>query len=239
MRGFLAAMVLLAAGCGMAWAGPPYLSDDPEPTDYKHFEIYAFGLGTQSEAGLAGETGIDFNYGGAPDLQLTAVIPLAFDEAGHTGLGNVELAAKYRFLHQDEDGIDLAVFPRLFLPSAASNVGDRHGAFLLPFWAEKDFGKWNIFGGGGCELNRGDDGQDFCMGGVAITREVIENVRAGLEVFRQGADSKGGRVATALGGGLTWDIDDNHHLMGYWGPGLQNVAATGHSNIYVAMLFTF
>lgn len=25
-----------------ALAGPPYLSDDPEPTDYKHFEIYTF-----------------------------------------------------------------------------------------------------------------------------------------------------------------------------------------------------
>jgi len=29
-----------------AYAGPPYVSDDPEPTDYRHFEIYTFNSGT-------------------------------------------------------------------------------------------------------------------------------------------------------------------------------------------------
>ncbi len=87
-------LALVLGTCVPALAGPPYLSDDPEPTDYGHFEIYAFGLGSESDSGWAGESGIDFNYGGAPDLQLTAVVPLAYDEQGHAGLGNVELAAK-------------------------------------------------------------------------------------------------------------------------------------------------
>ena len=185
-----------------------------------------------------GRDRIDFNYGGAPDLQLTTVLPLAYDQTGRTGLGNVELAAKYRFAHQEEDGIDLSVFPRVFLPSISRGIGDQHAAFLLPLWAEKDFGKWGIYGGGGCEINRGDDGQNSCLGGMAVTREVAEGVRLGLEVFHQGADSKSGRVATALGGGLTWDLDDNHHLLAYWGPSPQNIDATGRSNAYVAMLFT-
>jgi hypothetical protein len=47
-------------------AGPPYLSDDPEPTDYKHYEIYTFGNGTATRDGRSGEMGIDFNYGAAP-----------------------------------------------------------------------------------------------------------------------------------------------------------------------------
>jgi hypothetical protein len=29
-----------------ALAGPPYVSDDPEPTDYRHFEIYTFSNGS-------------------------------------------------------------------------------------------------------------------------------------------------------------------------------------------------
>lgn len=238
MRPLLIATALLA-GCGAAWAGPPYLSDDPEPTDVKHFEIYAFALGTQSRDGMAGETGIDFNYGGAPDLQLSTVLPLAYDEAGRTGLGNIELAAKYRFAHQKENGFDVSIFPRLFLPSMSRRVGDQHAAFLLPVWAEKDFGKWSIFGGGGCEINHGDDGQNFCLGGGAVTREVAEGLRLGLEVFHQGADRQGGRVTTSLGGGVTWDIDEHHHLMAYWGPGLQNIDVTGRSNAYAAMQFTF
>src|ERR1700736_5368867 len=88
-----------------AIAGPPYFSDDPEPTDYKHFEIYAFTNGLTARDGTAGQSGIDFNYGAAPDLQLTATVPAGFSDTmgGSTEVdpGNVELAAKYRFLHQD------------------------------------------------------------------------------------------------------------------------------------------
>jgi hypothetical protein len=142
-------------------AGPPYLTDDPEPTDYKHFEIYNFTNGTATRADTNGEAGIDINYGGAPNLQLTATIPAAYSLpnggplAG--GFGNVELAAKYRFLTQQNFGLDVAVFPRVFLPSGSSNVGARHASYLLPVWMQKDWGPWSAFGGGGCEINRGRD----------------------------------------------------------------------------------
>jgi hypothetical protein len=69
------ALVWLAAMAHPAFAGPPYVSDDPEPTDYKHFEIYTFNSGTTTQSGTSGAAGIDFNYGAAPDLQLTLAIP--------------------------------------------------------------------------------------------------------------------------------------------------------------------
>jgi len=120
-----------------AMAGPPYLTDDPEPTDYNHFEIYTFNNGTLTRSGTSGESGIDLNYGGAPNLQLTVTVPLAYYEAAGGplvgGLGNVELAAKYRFLTQDVAGLDVAVFPRVFLPSAASNVGEQHASFYCRY----------------------------------------------------------------------------------------------------------
>ena|ERR1700676_4935194 len=94
--------VLLVALARPTFAGPPYVSDDPVPTDYKHFEIYTFNSGTTTQGGSSGATGIDFNYGAAPDLQLTATLPAGFDRpAGgkpSISLSNVELAAKYRFL---------------------------------------------------------------------------------------------------------------------------------------------
>src|ERR1700739_3882137 len=131
MGRLMVACILLAVLVRPASAGPPYLSDDPEPTDYKHYEIYTFNAGTSARAGADGETGIDFNYGAAPDLQLTATLPLGFaNEIGgpsQFGLSNIELAAKYRFLHQSQVGWDVAVFPRLFLPSP-SNGGDKNEA---------------------------------------------------------------------------------------------------------------
>ena len=235
-RFVLLAWTLMAAP---VLAGPPYLSDDPEPTDYQHFEIYAYGNGALSQAGMAGETGIDFNYGGATDLQLTAVLPLAYDEQGRTGLGNVELAAKYRFLHQDVDGWDVSVFPRLFLPSISNKVGAHHASFLLPFWAEKDFGPWQFFGGGGCTLNHSHDGdRDFCQGGAVLTREIAEGLRLGVEIFHQTRDAVDGKSSTNLGAGLTYDISENYHFLSYWGPGVQNVRETGRGVWYSALLFT-
>lgn len=233
--GVIAAGLCLAAP---ASAGPPYLSDDPEPTDYQHFEIYAFGAGNRTDAGTAGATGIDFNYGGAPNLQLTAVLPLEYDETGHAGLGNIELAAKYKFLHQEDIGFDVAVFPRVFLPSISS-LGDDHAAFMLPVWLQKDIGKWSMFGGGGCVYNRGHGSQDFCFEGWAVTREIMDGVRLGAELFHQGASEMGGPVSTTIGFGGVFDLDEHHHLLAWYGPGLENAAMVGRDNFYVSMLFSF
>ena len=72
VRSWRAVAIVLLGLAQPALAGPPYLSDDPEPTDYKHYEIYTFSNGTATRDGRSGEAGIDFNYGAAPNLQLTA-----------------------------------------------------------------------------------------------------------------------------------------------------------------------
>ena len=50
--------LMLALTANQAAAGPPFVSDDPEPTDYQHFEIYSFTTGTTTRDGLAGQSGI-------------------------------------------------------------------------------------------------------------------------------------------------------------------------------------
>jgi len=147
-------VVTMLALTHSALAGPPYVSDDPEPTDYKHFEIYTFSNGTATRGDIGGASGIDFNYGAAPNLQLTATLPAGFDRPGLGrtifGLSNIELAAKYRFLHQDSFGLDVSVFPRVFLPSGSTNIGNNTASLLLPVWVQKDWsGGWSAFGGGG------------------------------------------------------------------------------------------
>ncbi|HEY5047496.1 MAG TPA: transporter, partial [Rhizomicrobium sp.] len=228
---------------GHAAAGPPYISDDPEPTDYQHFEIYAYTDGTTTRDGAAGEAGIDFNYGAAPDLQLTAVMPLGYESpaAAQTtaGLGNIALAAKYRFLHQSDFGFDVAVFPRLFLPSDWPYAGTRHTSFFLPVWIEKDWGDWSMFGGGGCELNRGENSQNFCQAGWVLARKILPDLQLGAELFHQTADTRGGGATTGIGAGFIYDINENYHLMAYLGPGIQNAAANDQNAWYAAIQFTF
>ena len=226
-----------------AQAGPPYLSDDAEPTDFQHYEIYAFSNGDVGDSGSGGEAGIDFNYGATPDLQLTAVLPAAYARPngapGAVSLGNIELAGKYRFLHQDHIGVDVAVFPRVFLPAGSAMVGERHVSFLLPIWLEKDWGKWSSFGGGGCVLNRGGDSRNFCLAGGAVAYQLLPKLQIGGEVFHRSADTRAGRAATVLGAGLKYDVSDNYHLLGYIGPTVQNAAETARYTWYASVLFTF
>jgi Putative MetA-pathway of phenol degradation len=216
---------------------------EKEPTDYRHFEIYTFTNGTATRDGTSGEGGIDFNYGGAPNLQLTATVPAAYNipslGPSALNLGNVELAAKYRFLTQQDFGLDVAIFPRVFLPSASPAVGERHASFLFPLWMEKDWGQWSAYGGGGCEINRGGNSENFCLMGAVVTRQITPSLQMGLEVFHQTPDTQGGLATTSLGVGLRYDLSDNFHLLGYLGRGVQNVAQTDQFNWYTSILFTF
>ena len=43
-------------------AGPPYLTDDPVPTDTGHWEIYAFGAGEGRRSTVDADAGTDLNY---------------------------------------------------------------------------------------------------------------------------------------------------------------------------------
>src|ERR1700682_4681001 len=226
-----------------ALAGPPYVSDDPEPTDYKHFEIYTFSNGTATRGGIGGATGIDFNYGAAPDLQLTATLPIGFDRptSANTsfGLSNIELAAKYRFLHQDSFGLDVSAFPRGFLPSPSTNVGNRSASLLLPVWVQKDWsGGWSAFGGGGCVISS-DAAQNFCLTGGVVTYQLLPKLQLGVELSHQTADGSGTPASTSVGLGARYDINDTYHLLGYIRRGIQNADETDQVSWYASVLFTF
>lgn len=226
-----------------AFAGPPYLTDDPEPTDTHHFEIYAFNSGTVTRDGAGGETGIDFNYGAAPDLQLTATVPVGFDRTSgerlHYGFSNLELAAKYRFLHQEGFGLDVSFFPRVFLPSGSNTIGDNRTSFLMPIWAQKDWNKdWSTFGGGGCVISdRGT--KDFCQAGLVVTYLVQPDLQVGPELFHQTADVHGTPASSSIGFGVRYDVNDTYHVLGYVNRGVENPSQTDQFSWYTAVLFTF
>ena len=226
-----------------ALAGPPYVTDDPQPTDYHQFEIYLFNGGTNTRDGTSGATGIDFNYGGARDLQLTAVLPLTFDDpntgATATGIGNVELAAKYKFLHQDDSGLDVAFFPRLFLPAISANAGKNHFSLLLPLFVGKSWDDWSTFGGGGCTINHGGGSQNFCQTGWTVTRQFTPKLNIGVEIYHETANTIGGKATTGLDVGAVYEINEIFHLMARVGPGIQNAADTNRYAWYVALLSTF
>ncbi len=226
--------VLLALVATPALAGPPYVTDDPQPTDHRHYEVYLFTAASYVPGATTGAGGIDFNYGGAPNLQLTAVVPLAFDTSPgrHAGPGNVELAAKYEFLHQKTAGLDLSLFPRVFVPSGGTRFGPGRTALLLPLWGERDWGKWSLFGGGGYQIN---PGRDFWTGGIAVSRALGDRASVGAEVYHHGPDARDARAFTGLSLGGTYRLSPHWSVIGSAGPGIENARAQGQVAAYAAL----
>ena len=233
---WIAAAAMLATPI---WAGPPFVSDDPEPTDTGHWEVYGFAAGTHVPGETDGGAGLDLNYGGAKDLQLTAVLPLNYQTGpgGTVGLGNVELAIKYKFLHQSEGTLvpDVAFFPRAFVPTAGQRFGTGRVSLLLPLWAQKDFGKWSLFGGGGYTINPGAGQRNFWLTGVGLSRAIGDRVMLGGEIYRQTADADDGRRFTAVNFGGSYRLSKHWSLLASGGPGIEHRRSQGRAVFYAAL----
>jgi hypothetical protein len=225
-----AAPLVLIAVSSAAWAGPPYVTDDPQPTDLHHWEIYAFGAAEGAHRSWGGAAGLDLNYGAIPGVQLTATLPLDFvHDAGRTSThgGDIELGVKYRFLHREAAGVDLAIFPRLILPTAGHRFGTGRTQVLLPVWAEKDSGPWSLFGGGGYTINPGAGNRDFWQGGVALTREVSSRLSIGGEATLDGPAAVGAHATAGLGIGGVYQLGGPFALLVSGGPTHEHHGPTG------------
>ena len=216
-----AALALLGAGAP-ALGGPPYLTDDPIPTETGHWEVYAFTAGEGRGSDFADETGLDLNYGPIKGVQLTATLPLGFTHEPHegwrAGTGDVEFGVKYRFVDDERSGFSAAIFPRAILPTASHASGEQT-RFLLPLWIGKDFrGGTSIFGGGGYTINPGSGNRDFWQAAVAVTHDFSKKLSLGAEFTRQGADNISGTAQTRAGLGTIVQLTEHLNLLASGGP---------------------
>jgi hypothetical protein len=235
---------LLAAGS--AWAGPPFRTDDPEPIDYQHTEVYLFSTGTETAAGTTGfGPALEANYGLLPDTHIHMIVPMAFNvpEAGtsYVGAGDIELGVKYRFVHQTGTIPDVAVFPLVELPSGnfEEGLGNGRAQYFLPVWAQKDFGKeWTVYGGGGYWINPGPNNKNYGFTGVLLQRNITEKTFIGGEIFHQTASMIGGKDMTAfnIGGGV--GLVGDLQLLWSVGSGIQH-NSTDRISWYFALYHTF
>lgn len=217
-----ATALVLASVARPVWAGPPYLTDDPVPTDTGHWEIYAFTAGEGRRSTIDDDTGVDLNYGPANGVQLTATLPLSFShergDGWRGGTGDVELGVKYRFAHDEDAGLSAAIFPRVILPTASRSPGEK-ARFLLPLWLGKDFKDGtSLFGGGGYMINPGAGNRDFWQAAFAVTHDVSKKVSVGAEITRQEADTVGGTGQTRAGVGSIIGLSEHSNLLLSGGP---------------------
>ena len=114
------------------FAGPPFLTDDPEPVPFKHWEFYLFSTVDATRKSTNG-TGpaFEFNVGALPNLQVHLILPLGFTipkgEPGAYGLGDMEFGLKYRFIQETDYRPMVGVFPQLEIPTGDANRGLGNG----------------------------------------------------------------------------------------------------------------
>ncbi len=232
--------ILVGMSASAAFAGAPFVTDDPLPPDKGHGEIDVFVTGNKAQGNYEGAAGLDIAYGLVDDIQLTVALPM--DTGRDTGepiaRGDLEAGIKYRFIHDETAGFDVAIFPRAILPTAAGD-GGRRVRFLLPVWAQKDFGKWSLFGGGGYTINPGAGNRDYWTQSIAITRDVSDKLTIGGEVTHQGPDEVGVSSSTALNFGGIYKLGGPFALLFSAGPTLAIDGNDGGFNGYAALAISF
>lgn len=244
------AWVAVAIGLinGPAQAGPPFLTDDPEPVEYGHWEIYAFSQGTHFHGNTSALIpGMEVNYGAVPDmhLHLGAALGNERDSTGgtHIGFGDTELGVKYRLVQEDAGGWRpmVGVFPMLDLPTGSRQrgFGTGHAHGFLPVWMLKSFGDWTTYGGGGYGINPGEGNRDYWIAGWLLQRKLTDQLVAGGELFHQSADTGDGRNSSGFNLGGIYDVTEHHHLLLSAGRSFQSAAPSSLFSWYLGYQLTF
>jgi len=199
------------------WAGPPFLTDDPDPVDYGTFEaIPNFNFDRATVSDTIVWPGMDFNYGIWPDMHLNLgpgfvhFLPVRGTPA--YGLGDTRIALKWRFVHETDDSPEVAFYPATELPTGSAGRGTGNGQawYQLPLWLEKNWGKWTSYGGAGWTRNHAPSMRDYFYGGWLLQNQVSDSLFLGGEIYSTGSIGTGypGFTALNLGGGYAF----NKHL---------------------------
>lgn len=235
----LAALVILICPA-IALAGPPFQTDDPEPIDFRNYELYTFASadGTAVEMDTTGPA-LEFNWGALPNVHLHIIIPVAailpsnnpsFAPSGTgpnaIGLGDIETGIKYRFVQETKHRPQIGTFVMFELPtgSASKGLGVGKTWYKVPIWVQKSFGSWTTYGGGGETVFNNVDGlRNYPFAGWLVQRDLGKKLTLGTEVFYHGAEGLGTaqtRSATLMDVGGYYKFRD---------PGFQLLFAYGHT----------
>ncbi len=238
--GLLLAATLFAL---KTYGGPPFLTDDPEPVDYQHWEFYVASIDSKTAGDWSGTAPhVELNYGVVPNVQLHLITPLAYDapagDHSHYGYGDTELGVKFRFLQESDKLPQAGIFPLVELPSgrAADGLGNGRAQLFLPLWLQKSWGSWTAYGGGGYGFNAGAGNQNWNFVGAVLQKQVFTNTLVGAEIYHQTAQQIGGRDNTAFNIGTVIDFTEQHHLLFSVG---RSIDGPVDFQCYIAWQFTF
>jgi hypothetical protein len=229
------ATVLLAATMGLratlvgAQGGPPLVTDDPGTPGSGRvelnlsFEADETGGGTGYDAPRA-----DLNVGAGPRVQLKAEMPWRVateaDGPAESGLGNLNVGVKWRFVDRGDDGLTVSTFPQLTFASSqeasAKGVADSGTSVLLPIEVAWPLGPVHLNADAGWERVEGVSSFLF---GLAVSRLA----RPWLELLGEchgESDTRFAGVGLLCGFGARGELGPPASLIAAWAWGVAGPA---------------
>ena len=227
----------------VAWAGPPFVTDDPEPVGYRHWEIYLASQHAKDKDGWSGTAPhFEVNYGALPNLQLHLIAPLAYvkpdDGSSHYGFGDLELGAKYRFVQESHWLPMVGTFPLVDLPTGnhERGLGNGRAKVFIPIWLQKSWEPWTTYGGGGYWYNPGIDNKHYWFIGWVVQRDLSKKITLGTELFYTTPKAVGESSQTGFNVGGFFNFTEKHHILFSAG---RDIHGPDRFSMYIAYQLTF
>jgi hypothetical protein len=209
-----------------AMAGPPFMTDDPVPVEYKASEFYVFSTYDKTKDGKDTTfPAFEYNYGVLPDTQLHIVVPFVRSvpdgSSSEYGIGDAEVGVKYRFIKETETSPQFGIFPMAELDTGDSKNGLGNGRtwWRLPVWLQKSWGDWTTYGGAGYVINSATGQKNYPFAGWLLQKDLSEKLTLGGEVFGRSKDTEDGKSTTLLNFGGIYKFTPDFNLL----------FSTGHS----------
>jgi hypothetical protein len=257
IRGLLAGVAtIVSAGAvvapGPAWAGFPFVTDDPGTQGTGHVELDIFLQYSRFNSGATGSVpGISFAYGITDNFDVTIGLPVALSQTNgvgtNVGIGDVSAGFKFRFVEEDADGWRpaIAVAPAVFFPSGSQvrGTGSGYVRAFVPVWLSKSSGNWTVFGGGGLNINTGTISgvrqTNWWYSGAGATYQLDDSWTVGGELYYSSPVATGAKHLMGFNLGVIYSVADGHNLMATAGRNLVNAASTNQFTGLLAYQWKF
>ena len=225
-----------------AFAGPPFLTDDPEPVAYHHYELYTFSITDKTSGGrIVLGPALEYNIGALPNVQLHVVLPYGWNmplgDRAKSGVSDTEIGMKYRFVQQTSSMPEIGIFPmaEIATGNAANGLGNGRTWFRVPLWIQKNAGPWPTYGGGGIALNNAPGMKNYPFAGWLVQRDLSARLTLGGELFFNGASAVGGVHSSYYNVGGYLKPSDHFNVLFSVG---HTISGESHAIAYVGLYWT-
>lgn len=243
-RWFIVALTIICFPLSVL-AGPPILTDDTGTPGPGKWEMNTgFTVEMRQDETRFETPALDLNYGIGDHIQLNySVSWIVLDtthEAAKNGLGNSEVAVKWRFLDEDKQGVAVSIYPRLIFnnPTTSADRGlvDKGTVFRLPLQAEKKIGTITINPEFGHDFHQ--EGGDKWLYGLALKYAEIKGLELLAEVFGT-ADNSFNNAENVFDVGIRADVSENYTVLASIGKSLNDAPDQPKLLSYVGLQMRF